>query len=138
MAPIDQYPPIEIGIMNDIHAVRASQRGSWLADQLGYSPADRTRLGTAILEVGRNIVKYAPPGQIVLTVIYEGERIGIQVIAHDRGPGIDDVDRALTDRFTTGQSLGLGLPGIKRLTDDLQIATQVGNGTTVTFIKWVT
>jgi serine/threonine-protein kinase RsbT len=138
MASIDQYPPIKIAILNDIHAVRASQRGSWLADQLGYSPADRTRLGTAILEVGRNIVKYASPGDIVLTVIYDGERIGIQVIAHDSGPGIDDLERALTDRFTTGQSLGLGLPGIKRLTDDLQIATQLGTGTTVTFIKWAT
>ncbi len=136
MAYLTLHPVIEIVVFDDVHAVIASQRGNELAKQLGYSTADRTRLGTAILEAARNIVKYAGSGTIALTSLCDNNRIGIQVVAQDNGPGIEDVDLALVDGYSTGQSLGLGLSGVKRLMDSFELFSRLGEGTTLTFIGW--
>lgn len=126
-----------IEISSDSDIVEARQAGRALADDVGFSGTDLTIIATAISELARNIVEYADRGEIVLNVLEDGNRQGIEVVASDRGPGIANVDTALQDGFSTGHSLGLGLPGAKRLMDEMEIWSRVGEGTTVTVRKWV-
>ena len=107
-----------------------------MAAQLGFSGVDLTLIATAISEMARNIAVYAGEGEIVLDAIQDGSKQGILVVARDEGPGIPDVERAMQDGFSTGQSLGLGLPGARRLMDELEVASQAGKGTSVTMKKW--
>src|SRR4051812_49346818 len=98
---------------------------------------DQTLLATAISEVARNITAYAVRGEVLLELVRDGRgRRGIRVVARDEGPGIADLDRALTDGYTTGGGLGLGPPGARRLVDDFEIETAPGVGTTLTLVKW--
>jgi serine/threonine-protein kinase RsbT len=107
-----------------------------MAAQLGFSIVEQTAFSTAILEIARNIVKYANGGDITMQVVQDEAREGIVVLACDSGPGISDIDLALKDGYSTGKGLGLGLPGAKRLMDSLEIASQPGLGTTITMQKW--
>ena len=116
--------------------VSARQKGRVLAEQLGFSGSELTLIATAISEVARNIVEYAGSGEILLIPIVQGNRRGIKIIAQDEGPGIPDIEHALQDGYSTSSGLGLGLPGAKRLMDDLQIVSGLGQGTKVTMIKW--
>ena len=93
-------------------------------------------IATAISELARNIVQYAQHGEIVLSVV-EGSRPGIQIVARDQGPGIADLEQAMRDGYSTGGSLGLGLPGAKRLMDEFTIDSEVGKGTIVSVRKWL-
>jgi serine/threonine-protein kinase RsbT len=115
----------------------ARQRGRELAEALGFSGSDLTILITAISEIARNIVQYAKRGEIVFSVVEGGGSQGIVVVARDDGPGITDVDLAMQDGYSTGRSLGLGLPGTRRLMDEFDLDSQAGKGTTVTMKKWV-
>ncbi|MBI5670138.1 MAG: anti-sigma regulatory factor [Chloroflexi bacterium] len=128
--------PVRIPIRDDTHAVVAAQQGRSLAAQLGFTLVEQTAFSTAILEIARNIVKYAGGGDITLQVVQDGDRAGIVVLACDEGPGIEDIELALKDGFSTGKSLGLGLPGAKRLMDVFEIASRPGHGTTVAMQKW--
>jgi serine/threonine-protein kinase RsbT len=125
-----------IAIESDADVVTARQRARALAVGLEMPSTDQTLLATAISEIARNITAYAQRGEVLLDVIQDGGRRGIRVIAVDEGPGIDDVDRALTDGYTTGGGLGLGLPGARRLVDEFDIQTAPGEGTRVTLVKW--
>ncbi len=125
---------LRIGSEHDI--LTARQRGRQLAAEGGFSGSDLTLIATAISEVARNIVEYAGHGEIVLSLLRNGDRQGILVVASDRGPGIPDVALALQDGYSSGRSLGLGLPGAKRLMDEFDIVSEVSNGTTVTMKKW--
>lgn len=136
MAQVDLFLPVRIGIYDDAHAVVAAQHGRRLAAQLGFSVVGQTALSTALLEIARNIVKYAGEGSITLDVVNDGLRVGITVIARDNGPGIADVELALKDGHSTGKGLGLGLPGARRLMDRFEIASQPGKGTLVVMQKW--
>lgn len=107
-----------------------------MATRIGFSGSDLTVIATAISEVVRNIVIYAESGELQLAEVQEGSRRGILIIAQDRGPGIPDIGQALLDGFSTGGSLGLGLPGARRLMDEFDIFSVVGEGTTVTMKKW--
>ena len=107
-----------------------------MAGRLGFSSTELTLIATTISELARNIVLYAGRGEIMVKLVNHGERQGVIVTAHDQGPGIPDIPRALQAGFSTSKSLGLGLPGVKRLVDDFEIASQVGQGTTVTVKKW--
>ncbi|MBV9508712.1 MAG: anti-sigma regulatory factor [Caulobacteraceae bacterium] len=102
----------------------------------GFKGSDLTLIATAISEVARNIVVYAQRGEISLRLATGGGRQGIEVVATDEGPGIADLEQAMQDGFSTGRSLGLGLPGARRLMDEFEIASTVGKGTTVTMRKW--
>ena len=125
-----------VPIAHEADIVTARQKGRELAAQGGFSSTEQTLIATAISEVARNIVEYAKRGEIVLSAI-EGEgRRGIIVIAQDFGPGIPDLDLAMRDGYSTARSLGMGLPGAKRLMDELEIQSTVGQGTTVTLKKW--
>lgn len=126
-----------IAIARDADIVAARQAGRELAAQIGFKGSDLTLIATAISEVARNILVYAKHGEIVLDLIEEGGRTGLSVVARDQGPGIADIEKAMRDGFSTGGSLGLGLPGARRLMDDFQIESSVGVGTTVTMRKWV-
>jgi serine/threonine-protein kinase RsbT len=128
---------IQVPIRSDRDIVVARQKGRGLAAALNFSSSDATLIALAISELARNIVTYAKTGEIRLTVLGAGSsRQGIQVVAHDEGPGIEDVDQALRDGFSTSGGLGLGLPGVKRLVDDFRIESKQNRGTTVTITKW--
>lgn len=127
-----------IPVNTDGDIVVARQRGRELAQEVGLSPTDATLLATAISEVARNIITYASPGQIEIAIVDEQDRRGIQVVATDTGLGIEDVQRAMEEGYTTGLGTGLGLPGARRLVDDFQIHSAPGHGTTVTMTKWST
>jgi len=103
----------------------------------GLSALDRTALGTVIAELGTNILKYGQQGSIRVSQVEDGHRVGILVEAADQGPGIPDLDRALEEHYTTGNTLGLGLPAVKRMTDELGIITGPGEGTEVRALRWV-
>ncbi len=128
--------PVSIQIRDDTHAILAAQQGRALAARLGFSVVEQTACWTAILEVTRNIVKYAGEGCLTLRVVEDGDRMGIVVVACDDGPGIPDLDLALQDGYSTGKGLGLGLPGARRLMDSFEIASQPGQGTTIIMLKW--
>jgi serine/threonine-protein kinase RsbT len=121
----------------DVDIVAARQKGRELATSLGFTGGDLAVIATAISELARNIIEYASKGEIVLSVARQGGRHGIVVVARDEGPGIPDIEQAMQDGFSTGKSLGLGLPGAKRLMDEFKIASEPGKGTVVTMTKWV-
>jgi serine/threonine-protein kinase RsbT len=126
-----------VPINRDGDIVTARQKARELAKQVGFSGSDLTIIATAISEIARNIVVYAHRGEIVLSAAQRGTRRGVLVIARDHGPGIPDIERAMRDGFSTGKSLGLGLPGAKRLMDEFEIASEIGKGTTITMRKWI-
>jgi serine/threonine-protein kinase RsbT len=127
---------IRVAINSDQDIVAARQRGRALAVELGFSATDSTLIATAISELARNIVSYAGTGEIMLKRIQNSTRHGILIVALDQGPGIHDVREALRDGFSTSGSLGLGLPGVRRLMDEFAIASQPGRGTKVEVKKW--
>jgi serine/threonine-protein kinase RsbT len=128
----ETYVPID----RDGDIVSARQKARELATHVGFSGSDLTLIATAISEVARNIVVYADHGEIVLSAVQRAGQRGILVIARDEGPGIPDIERAMRDGFSTGRSLGLGLPGARRLMDEFEIVSEVGKGTTITMRKW--
>lgn len=103
----------------------------------GLTTLDRAALGTVIAELGSNILKYGVEGAIEICRVQDGEQNGVLVEAHDQGPGIPDVERALQEHFTTGNTLGLGLPAVQRMSDELTIDTTPGEGTRVRALRWV-
>jgi serine/threonine-protein kinase RsbT len=127
-----------VPIRHDGDVVVACQKGRALAAQLGFSRDDQVVVAIAISEMARNIVKYAGrgEGEIVLSLVQQGGKHGMVAVARDEGPGIPDIERALRDGYSTGEGLGLGLPGARRLMDEFEIISKVGRGTTVTMRKW--
>ena len=125
-----------IPINSDIDVVAARQKGRELAAELGFVSTDSTLLATAISELARNIVRYAKHGEIIIASVQSGERVGITVMAQDKGPGIANISLAMQDGFSTSGGLGLGLPGVKRLMDEFHLVSDANNGTTVTIKKW--
>ena len=127
---------IQVTISSDQDIVIARQKGRSLALELGFSSGDATLIATAISELARNIVSYAGSGQIALKDLRGSTRVGITVTASDDGPGIPNVSQALRDGFSTSGSLGLGLPGVRRLMDEFEIDSKPGQGTKVVVKKW--
>lgn len=127
---------IRVAIRTDADVVTARQEARTMGASLGFSSTDLTLLATAISEVARNITTYAGEGEVALRIVRERERDGIEVVASDSGPGIADVELALQDGYTTGNGLGLGLPGTRRLVDDFELHTEPGVGTTIRLVKW--
>jgi serine/threonine-protein kinase RsbT len=127
---------IRVAINSDQDIVLARQKGRALAIELGFSAVDATFIATAVSELARNILAYARRGEIALRAVHGPNRRGIQVVASDDGPGIPDIHQALRDGFSTSGSLGLGLPGVRRLMDEFGMTSQLGQGTTVTVKKW--
>lgn len=126
---------ITIKAEGDIVIVRRTARE--VSAQIGFGITDVTRIVTASSEMARNIFKYAGEGIMRWRRIEKDGRAGIEVQFEDQGPGIADVNRALQEGYTTGEGLGMGLPGTKRLVDELEINSAVGKGTTVTLRRWL-
>lgn len=125
-----------IPITTDIDVVAARQKGRELATVLGFVSTDSTLLATAISELARNIIRYARYGEILISSVQSGERVGITVVARDKGPGIANISLAMQDGFSTSGGLGLGLPGVKRMMDEFHLVSDANNGTKVTIKKW--
>ena len=106
------------------------------AVKIGMSIVNQTKLITAASELVRNMLKYAGGGETLIEVVSKGRDNGIRLAFTDKGPGIKDIALAMKDGYSTGKSLGLGLPGAKRLVNEFDIKSIVGKGTTVTIIKW--
>jgi len=127
---------LEQSINDDTDVLLTSQRGLALAARVGFSKPAAAALGTALSEVATNIVRYAESGTIRMWIQQRDGQIGILVEARDQGPGIPNVDQALSDGFSTGTSLGDGLGGAKRLVDHFEIDSNQDTGTTVRLLKW--
>lgn len=122
-------------IVSDRDIIAARQQGRTFVLQLGFSCPDATLVATAISELARNIFLYAKRGEIVLRSLERDGRPGVLVIARDEGPGIPDIQQVAFDSPSAG-GMGLGLRGMKRLVDELEIESTVGRGTTVAVKKW--
>jgi serine/threonine-protein kinase RsbT len=128
---------MRVVIARDGDIVTARQMGRELAVARGFSTTEQTLIATAISEIARNIVEYADHGEMVLSPVELNGRRGLMVVAVDQGPGIEDPALAMRAGYSTGKSLGMGLPGAKRLMDEFELESEVGRGTTITMKKWV-
>jgi serine/threonine-protein kinase RsbT len=128
---------VHVRIQSSADIVTARQQGRALALQTGFSSGELTIIATAISEVARNIVEYAKEGEVILGIVREAHRQGIEIVATDQGPGIADVSTVMRDGYSTGGGLGIGLPGARRLMDEFEIQSEIGKGTIVRMIKWV-
>jgi serine/threonine-protein kinase RsbT len=118
----------------DVVIVRQAVRVQ--AVSLGFSLVDQTKLVTASSELARNTLDYGGGGSALLEVIQNEQRSGVRVVFEDKGPGIPDIDLALTDGYTSGGGLGLGLSGAKRLSHEFEISSKPGEGTRVSILRW--
>ncbi len=123
-------------IASEEDIVRVRKRVRECAAELGFGVLVQTRLMTAASEIVRNALKYGGGGGARLQVLLDGARPGLRLVVEDGGPGIADVEQALTDGFTTGGGMGLGLGGTRRLVDDFELWSRVGEGTRVTVTQW--
>jgi serine/threonine-protein kinase RsbT len=127
---------IRVTIESDEDVLKAREQGRNLGRRFDLDATDLTLLATAISEIARNITAYAGHGSITMQFVEEDRRRGIEVLAEDQGPGIPDIAAALSDGYSTGRGMGLGLPGARRLMDHFEIDSRVGEGTRVRMIKW--
>jgi len=125
-----------VPVARDADVVAARQTARAVAARTGFTGTDLTLIATAVSEIARNIVKFARRGEFSFSVITQDGRTGLLITARDSGPGIPDVAQALREGYSTYRGLGLGLPGTRRLMDDFEIVSEVGQGTTVTMTKW--
>jgi serine/threonine-protein kinase RsbT len=126
----------KVAINSERDIVVARQKGRAMATELGFSLGNATLIATAISELARNIISYAGAGEIIMSAVTDSNRTGIIIVASDNGPGISDLPLAMRDGFSTSGSLGIGLPGARRLMDEFDINSQPGRGTIVTVTKW--
>ena len=126
-----------IPIVADADIVEARAAARALAAHLGFEGVDLVLIATAVSEVARNIIRHAEQGEVVLSALQNGSRRGVEMVAHDQGPGIASIPQAMEDGFSTSGGLGLGLPGSRRLMDEFHVESKAGQGTTVTMRKWL-
>jgi serine/threonine-protein kinase RsbT len=125
-----------LAVTTDQDVVRVRQLVRTVAVAVKLSLVDQTKVVTAASELARNTLVYGGGGTVQVDRVENGRRSGVQIVFTDRGPGIADLDLALTDGYTTGGGLGLGLSGARRLVDEFDIDTEVGKGTSITVTKW--
>jgi serine/threonine-protein kinase RsbT len=125
---------IEIRADKDI--VRARQAVRDFAKGLGFSLVDVTRIATAVSELARNVYIYGMGGRMEMDQVQDRGRLGLRCIFIDEGPGISDIEKAMADGFSTSNGLGHGLPGARRLMENLEIESEVDKGTRVEVVKW--
>ena len=127
---------MRVSVTADSDIVAARRAAREVAADAGFGKTDQTVIATAVSEVTRNIVRFAGTGEILIELV-ETPRRGIRVVARDEGPGIPDIARALEDGYSTYAGLGLGLPGARRLMDDLEVSSDAEHGTTISMSKWL-
>ena len=126
----------QVSLRSDEEIVRLRQIVRDAAIEQGFSLIEQTKFVTAASELARNTLQHGGGGDAQLEVLTSGVRVGLRLSFVDQGPGIANVGRALQDGFTSGNGLGLGLGGSRRLCDEFSIDSTPGNGTTVTITKW--
>lgn len=126
-----------VKIVNEWDIVAARQLGRNIARELGFGTVDQARITTAISELARNIYLYAGQGQICIEKLFDNGKAGLKLMAKDSGPGIKDIRQVMQDGFSTSGGLGAGLPGVKRLMDEFDIKTSIGEGTEIQAVKWL-
>ena len=126
----------EMPIIKDQDVVPFRNKARECAVNIGMGVLNQTKLITAASELARNMLKYGKGGVILIEVITRGKDTGVRLTFTDKGPGIENVNLALKDGYSTGNSLGLGLPGAKRLVNEFEIQSGAGQGTKITVIKW--
>jgi serine/threonine-protein kinase RsbT len=134
MMTVSKTDSLPIRSSTDIVLIRQEVR-KW-AGELGFSLVDQTKMITAASELARNSLNYGGGGTVQLESIQDGTKRGLRLTFEDHGPGIPDISLALTDGYTTGQGMGLGLGGAKRLVNVFDIASRPGEGTRVTIMRW--
>lgn len=127
---------VRMPIREEVDVAMARTRGCTLAVQEGFPEAATWALATAISEIAQNIIIHAGTGEILLGVVNERGRRTLVILGRDRGPGIPDRDRAMQDGYSTAKGLGLGLSSARRLMDEFELVSTVGEGTIVTMKKW--
>jgi serine/threonine-protein kinase RsbT len=125
---------MSVASSDDVVRVRQAVRTNAL--KVGFSLVDQTKIITAASEIARNTVDYGGGGTLLIELLREGPRRGLKLTFSDQGPGIADLDRAMTDGYTTGNGLGLGLSGAKRLCNEFAVKSTPGSGTIVTLARW--
>lgn len=107
-----------------------------LATRISMSLVNQTKLITAASELVRNMIKFADGGKTIMELVSDGRKTGIRLTFEDKGPGIPDINLAMQDGFSTARSLGLGLPGARRLVNEFDIKSKKGEGTTIVVVRW--
>ena len=136
MNPLDPKPK-KMDIIGETDVAYASLDAKNFAKEIGFSKAEQYMISTAVSELARNIFVYAKRGTIELKLVENHSKRGMEVAAEDSGPGIHDIDKAIQDNFSTGGTMGIGLPGTKRLMDDFQFDMHRAQGTKITIRKWI-
>jgi len=134
VAAMSKRETLEIRSSSDIVHVRQQVRT--LAVAMGFGLVDQTKIVTAASELARNTVDYGKGGTVTLETIQSGKRTGLRLIFEDKGPGIPDIELAMTDGYTSNRGLGLGLSGSKRLMHEFEIVSKVGKGTKIAIVRW--
>lgn len=134
--PVEESTAEESPIAANADVVRARQTVRALAQRARLSLVDQTKLVTAASELARNTLTYGGGGTMRVSVVTRGARTGVKVLFRDEGPGISDLDLALTDGWSSGKGMGLGLSGARRLADEFDIVSAPGKGTRVVVVKW--
>ena len=129
-------PPQTVEVNHDSSVGEARRAARTMAADLGFRPEACEEIAIAVTELATNLIKHAGGGTITLAPLSEGGRVGLEIVVSDQGPGIPDVEQALREGYTTGGGLGLGLPGAKRLMDEMIVQSEVGKGTIVRIRKW--
>lgn len=125
-----------MSITREVDVIPFRNRLKEYAVKIGMSLVNQTKIITAGSELARNMLKYAGGGKVTIEVVSKGRENGLRLIFRDEGPGIKDIALAMKDGYSTAKSLGLGLPGTKRLVSEFNIDSVIGKGTTVTITKW--
>jgi serine/threonine-protein kinase RsbT len=134
---MQQQEPDRISIECNDDVVRVRSRVRDAAVRVGFGHVDQVRLVTAASELARSIRLYAERGLVEILTVKNGRQRGLRIKFEDRGPGIADINLAMTDGYTTSRGLGKGLPGSRRLVDDFEIESAPGEGTTIRITKWL-
>ena len=131
---VQKHDTLPARASNDIVSIRQAVR-AWAVEQ-GFGLVDQTKIITAASELARNTVDYGGGGTVRMEALQEGTKRGLRLTFEDKGPGIPDIARALQDGYTTGNGLGLGLSGSRRLVNEFEIFSRVGEGTRIVITKW--
>ena len=130
---------LTVPITGEDDIVAARQYARAVAKRLGFGMVDQSRIATAVSELARNVVRYATDGRgdvHIRPLMSPPHGAGIEIVVHDDGPGIADIEQAMGEGFSSGTGLGMGLPGTRRLMDEMEIDSALGRGTTITIRKW--
>lgn len=133
----DNYPGRDVRVKRPEDKYHAILETKSFAEELGFDKTQQSLIATVASELATNIARYADSGHISLRRVKQGSKVGIEMTARDAGPGIQDIEKALEDHYsTTPSSLGMGLSSLNRIMDDFTIESEVGVGTTIVAYKW--